>query len=284
MDTFLYQKTIQLDKKIIILFNFSAQRRLAAQTLFQPAFAKNTLLLLFTLFRKVFKFLYSFSESCSSSSKKYTVSQKNAQMDRLTGCTNLSTGTLTRVSFFVGRGMPLDDLEFSDERIEEVFEGETPRWKKGGYAYSNAAKRFYGKIRALRDRGFSFIQICDGFEKMGLLATGSKPYSLRQAFFREIARRNRTSELLREIRDGPPAGEQAREASPARKAPSVSENVKSIRTPNIAPPPARREPPSAATIPESEEAMQERIKRMTSSEINTGTGKIVKHHDGTFDY
>ena len=56
--------------------------------------------------------------------------------------------------------MPLDDIELANERIEEVLKNETPLRKKGGQVYSIAAKNFFSKIKALRGRGFSFIQIC----------------------------------------------------------------------------------------------------------------------------
>ena len=95
----------------------------------------------------------------------------------------------------------MNDHELADERIEEFLKNETPLKKKEGQIYSNTAKNFFSKIRALRNRGFSFIQIYKAFEKTGLLPEESNPYSFRQAFVREAAKRDREDELLREIKN-----------------------------------------------------------------------------------
>jgi len=78
---------------------------------------------------------------------------------------------------------------------------ETPLRKKEGQIYSSTAKKFFSKIRALRGRGFSFIQICKAFEKAEILREEPNPYSFRQAFVREAARQDRADELLREIKN-----------------------------------------------------------------------------------
>lgn len=180
--------------------------------------------------------------------------------------------------------MPLDDLEFANERIEQVLESEPPCWAKEGCSYAGTVKKFFGKIRALRNRGFSYIQICRAFEKAGLLSADSNPDSFRQAFARESARRDRTNELLMEVRAGPSAEEPLKEANPPKKVSDVTANPKPPRAPNIAPPSVKQDAPQAAAAPESEEAMREKLKRMTSRVIDTGTGKIIKNHDGTFEY
>jgi hypothetical protein len=162
--------------------------------------------------------------------------------------------------------MDLDDFEAANERIEEILQNETPLNRKGGHIHSDTAKKFFGKIESLRRRGFSFIQLCVAFEKAGLLPENSNPYSLRQAFLREMARRAKAEELLKEVKKGGEAEEtvSVNAAPPVRAAGA-----------------AKKENGGAAARNESGE---ERVRRLTGTVVDTGLGKIVKHSDGSFEY
>ena len=154
----------------------------------------------------------------------------------------------------------MEDLELANERIEEVLKNETPLRKKEGQVYSIAANNFYHKIKALRSRGFSFVQICGAFEKIGVLSGESNPYSFRQAFVRESTKRERTNELLRELKD-----------DLATKEPEKT-SQKDANT---------RKEESYKSNPDS---MDESIRKLTGVVVDTGLGKIVKHADGSFEY
>jgi hypothetical protein len=167
--------------------------------------------------------------------------------------------------------MYLDDIEAANERIEEILQNETPLDRKGGHVHSDTAKKFFGKIKSLRGRGFSFIQLCGAFEKAGLLPEKSNPYSLRQAFFRESARRAKAEELLKAIRDT--ALEEETAPSSKADAPALTQLMKTANHQNNPVPALDRET-----------AEKEWIKKQTSTTVDTGLGKITKNSDGSFDY
>jgi ribosomal protein L12E/L44/L45/RPP1/RPP2 len=159
----------------------------------------------------------------------------------------------------------MDDLEAANERIDAAIEHETPLRRKEGRIYSGAAREFFGKIKALRGRGFSFVQICGAFEKAGILPQDSNPYSFRQAFLRELSKRVRAEELLKEVKN---ARESAAEP-PAANAPARTNA------------PGKPDKNASAARTESDE---EKVRRLTGTVVVTGLGKIVKHSDGSFEY
>jgi hypothetical protein len=154
----------------------------------------------------------------------------------------------------------LDGLEAANERIDAAIERETPLRRKKGRIYSSAAGEFFGKIKALRGKGFSFVQICGAFEKAGALPRGSNPYSFRQAFLRELSKRGKAEELLKEVKNAcePSASKPARMGEPGKP----GENGLAAKT----------------------ESGEEKIRRLTGTVVDTGLGKIVKHADGSFEY
>jgi hypothetical protein len=163
-------------------------------------------------------------------------------------------------------GMDLDDFEAANERVEEILRNEAPLNRNGGHVHSDTAKKFFDKIESLRRRGFSFIQLCGAFEKAGILPENSNPYSLRQAFLREAARRAKAEELLAEVKKG---GETDAAVSANATPP--------VRTADT----AKQENGGTAAKNESGE---ERVRRLTGTVVDTGLGKIVKHSDGSFEY
>ena len=164
----------------------------------------------------------------------------------------------------------MNDLEALSERIDAVMGHETPLRPQGGRAYSSAAREFFGKIKALRGRGFSFIQICGAFEKAGALPRNSNPYSFRQAFLRELSRRDRAKELLREVKDGGEGGNGTSAAAPSEET-----------APTRADAPGGLEGEGGAA---TGGGGKERIRRITDSLAGNGHEEIVKHTDGTFEY
>jgi hypothetical protein len=162
--------------------------------------------------------------------------------------------------------MKLGELEIVNERIEQAIKNEMPSGEKEGYVYSDTARRFFPKIKSLRRRGFSFIQICRAYEKIGQLPKHSNPYSFRQAFLRELRRRDRNEELLRELRDG---GCEVKKETPMSPLLVVADAVNNGA--------------EKADIV-SEQAEKERIRKLTGIEVDTGLGKIIKHSDGSFEY
>jgi hypothetical protein len=161
----------------------------------------------------------------------------------------------------------LGELEKIDEQIEEALRDEESPKRREGYVYSGATRRFFGKIKALRGRGYSFVQICRAYEKIGQLPKHSNPNVFRQAFLREAERRKREGEILKELKDGDGAEKtKTRETSP----PVTPEDAEKK---NLA---------KEDTGDEGEDS--DRIRKMTGKVVETGLGKIIKYADGSFDY
>ncbi|MDR1578989.1 MAG: hypothetical protein LBS35_01420 [Synergistaceae bacterium] len=165
----------------------------------------------------------------------------------------------------------MNDFEAASERVEEILRNETPLNRKGGHVHSDTAKKFFGRIKSLRARGFSFIQLCGAFEKAGVLPEKSNPYSLRQAFLREMARRAKTEELLKAVKDT--ALEEAAEPSPKANMPVRTQFMKAAKSQNDLP-----------LTPDKETTEKEWIRKQTSTTIDTGLGKITKNSDGSFEF
>jgi hypothetical protein len=175
------------------------------------------------------------------------------------------------LALFHEGGMALDDFEAANERIEEILRNEAPLNRKGGHVHSDTAKKYFSKIKSLRGRGFSFVQLCGAFEKAGLLPEKSNPYSLRQAFLREAARRARAEELLKAVRDT--VLEEAAMPSPKANMPDRTPTAKAAAVQN-----------SQARRPGKEDTEKEWIQKQTSATVETGLGRITKNSDGSFDY
>ena len=112
--------------------------------------------------------------------------------------------------------------------------------------YALVVRTGYEEIKKLRDEGHSWDIICETLSKTGALNAGAKPKNLCSAFLREAKRRLK------------------RQQAPGR-------NIKASAgaTPDI----------KAA----GEESEKEKIRRLTSTTVETGQGKRVKHTDGSFD-
>ena len=92
----------------------------------------------------------------------------------------------------------------------------------------------------------------------------SDPYSLRQAFLRESARLDRTSELLRELKGGHVVEKQEKTPTPTKKNLDVPKNE--------------------SFTPISDDNAEERVRKMTGNVVENGLVTIIKHADGSFEY
>jgi hypothetical protein len=274
----LRQKNFQLVGKTFALVKYSIQRAKRHRYRSSEDLTGTPHRGLVTLVKNLFGFLYTLVGFLVSFSEKRATSQKNIQFfktafNRYSGCQalKLSTGRFSRVSFIPRGGMGLDDFEAASKRVEEILRNETPLNRREGHVHSDTAKKFFGKIKSLRERGFSFIQLCGAFEKAGMLPEKSNPYSLRQAFLRETARRAKAEELLKAVKDT---------ALEKTAAPSAKANMPDS-TPAAKTTAARN---NQARVPDKEAVEKEWIRKQTSTTVETGLGTIIKNSDGSFDY
>ena len=150
--------------------------------------------------------------------------------------------------------METEDYGAAMEKAENILGEEAPLTRKDTRAYSKAIRPVFARIERLRSKGFSFVQICAACEKSGILPKDANPYCFRQAFRRERARLLAEGELAKQIADG--SGTAGKTAMPSPK----------------------------AGAPDGEAAEREWIRKQLCTSVDTGTGKIIKNPDGSFDY
>jgi hypothetical protein len=83
------------------------------------------------------------------------------------------------------------------KRIQEALESlldEPPFPNRENIPFIKFVRTYYSAVAGLLEKGFSFEQIRVGFEGGGFLPVGSKTNSLRQAYYRETARRKRVAD------------------------------------------------------------------------------------------
>jgi hypothetical protein len=136
-----------------------------------------------------------------------------------------------------------------------------PIRRRDDVSYAMVVKTGYEEILRLREDGYSYDVICEVFAEKGLFPNGANPKSFRSAFLRETNRREK--KLKAAISKNPGPAQKA--AAPVVK----TDNTAGV----IAPKPKDKEA--------SEKAW---FRQQTSTVIDTGLGKIVKHSDGSFDY
>jgi hypothetical protein len=89
--------------------------------------------------------------------------------------------------------MTLKNLaEAAEEAVTRLIDEENAIGSPGADSYSRTVFLAFEKIRALRERRVSFARICRSFEISGMLPENASPHSFRQAYAREMARRNKT--------------------------------------------------------------------------------------------
>ena len=154
--------------------------------------------------------------------------------------------------------METEDYGAAMEKAENIMGEEAPLTRKDTRAYSKAIRPVFARVERLRAKGFSFVQICAACEKSGILPKDANPYCFRQAFRRERARLLAEGELAKQIADGPGTAGKTAMQSPKADRP--------------------------AGAPDGEAAEREWIRKQLCTAVDTGTGKIIKNPDGSFDY
>jgi hypothetical protein len=82
--------------------------------------------------------------------------------------------------------------EAAEEAVTRLIDEENAIASPRADSYSRTVFLAFDKIRALRERRVSFARICGSFEISGMLPENANPHSFRQAYAREMARRNKT--------------------------------------------------------------------------------------------
>jgi len=159
------------------------------------------------------------------------------------------------------------------EVIENILESEEPFYKSTDHVFSSLIPAAFEKITLLRDKGFSFVQICDAFVEAGFLPKNTNPKYFTQAFRREKERQKKMDKLLGMVKSGgkPPKKEEELIASPTKKANSAATNSNKV---------AQNKGGEA----EKTDQEKERVRKMTGTVVDTGLGKIIKHTDGSFEF
>jgi hypothetical protein len=155
--------------------------------------------------------------------------------------------------------MESKDFKEALARTDELLESETPPDRNINRTYSKTVRSAFEKVEKARADGFSFTQICEAFEKTGLLPGQAHPHSFRQAFYREARRRGREKELLMRIKDDAGTSKKETIAEPLKAGP-------------------------AKANPADSDSLADRIKSLTSSTEETALGTLTKHSDGSFDF
>jgi hypothetical protein len=159
--------------------------------------------------------------------------------------------------------MVTENFETVVGTAEDLLREEIPLKRCETHIYSKVVQAAFGRIRAMKGKGFSFAQICDAYEKAGLLPGDARAGSFRQAFQRECARRMKEDELKKLVKDGDGTEPDTAAAATVDKAiPNTDDRVDKP----------------------DQESEKEKIRRITGTAVNTGLGKIIKHADGSFEY
>ena len=157
-------------------------------------------------------------------------------------------------------------MEEANEGIERVIQklrNEVPLRKCDAMIYAARAREYCKEIQRMRNDGFSYLQICRAFEEERLLPENSNVDSFRQACRRAFIKQGKHKDLAVAKKEAPePVTGKAPEGPPKKEE-------------------ARRE---VAT--QTAEALErERRKKLgLDKPIYTGTGRIIKHADGSFDF
>jgi hypothetical protein len=162
--------------------------------------------------------------------------------------------------------MVTEDFEAAIDNAENILKKENPLERTEANAYSSVIHASFERVKAMRKKGFSFVQICKAYEKSGLLPGNSRAGSFRQAFQRENIRRLKERELKKLVVDGKDG-----DGKEQKTAVAAGED-KSGKETNVESADAERE------------REKERIRRLTGTVVDTGLGKIIKHTDGSFEY
>jgi hypothetical protein len=159
--------------------------------------------------------------------------------------------------------------EAAMEAIENILEREKPFDKIGEHVYSRLIAGAFEKIRFLRGKGFSFVQIFNAFEKAGLLPKNPKYKCFIQAFQREKERRSKADDLLNLL-------ENNHDTEKKEVSPIAAKRIREIGN--------RKKSEPRMPEPDEKAREQERIKELTGTLVDTGNGIIRKLPNGSFEF
>ena len=143
-----------------------------------------------------------------------------------------------------------------------------PRVKGKNSSYALIVKNGFSIISNLLRNGLTFDALFDHFVEHDVLTNDGNPRSLRQAYRREVLRRARKAETKKYDTQGKKAGSTSVPAL-AYTAVPVTEQTSSLKE-------------NDSVL--SEEERKELIRKRLGTKVDTGTSKIVRHSDGSFDF
>jgi hypothetical protein len=130
-------------------------------------------------------------------------------------------------------------------------------------SYASVVKTGYEEIQKLREEGYTYNVICEAFIERGILKDSATPKGLSTIFQRETKHRAKLSEG---------AGER-RENKQEKSASKITQNEEAgLKN-------AKKQ--GQEKVPEDD--VTERLKQLTGTVVDTGTGKIRKMPGGTFE-
>jgi hypothetical protein len=176
--------------------------------------------------------------------------------------------SITRKTYVILKARRKGEVILDTDEIKGLLENAVisvrkrpPIKRRDDVSYALVVKAGYEEILKLREDDYSYDVICEVFAENGLFPNGANPKTFRSAFIRETNRREK--KLKTAIPKN--TGVVQKAAAPA---------VKTDKPANgIAPKPK-----------DNEASEKEWILKQTSTVVNTGLGKIIKHSDGSFDY
>jgi hypothetical protein len=163
----------------------------------------------------------------------------------------------------------LDCDENIREKLREAAESVRQRAALKNYknvSYASVVRTGYEEIQKLREEGYTYNVICEAFVERGILKESATPKGLSTIFQRETKRRAKLSE-----RSGNGG---SRENNQGKKASIITKNEEAgLKN-------AKKKEPEETR----EDDVTERLKQLTGTVVDTGTGKIRKMPGGTFEF
>jgi hypothetical protein len=151
--------------------------------------------------------------------------------------------------------------------VEDVLKTETPGRRGAKYIFAGIVYRYFNEIQSLHTDGFTLASVCKVFERRGELPENSDPCGFRKAYRKELSRRKTAAKF----NDAANAGQ---------KASGVEAKNGKIAEPSKIPSP--RAPQTSETS--GGEYEKERLKELTGTLVDTGTGIIRKFPNGSFEF
>ncbi len=155
--------------------------------------------------------------------------------------------------------MKRKDVEAAVRQAVRSLKEETTAVQREAFVYSKIVGVCYDDIRELHEEGYSLEKICRSLEENSLLPDGADSDSFRKAWRRERKRREECPIKQRKGNNG--------DDTQKKSGPGNSEL-----------------PDGKSTVKEGDATELARIRKLISTTVETGTGTIVKHPNGSFDF